>query len=140
MAIEDGWELKHDVDLEVLRDVYSAEYEINNCIRGVYTGCTTYKELGEYLKSLAERLSSLGDDVSSMSEPKEEETVTAIYMENDHIVENDSVKKSEVIDWFKDSYDFHTDEKPNEDEIKCFLRGTPVIVTAGNLIMEWKLR
>lgn len=54
-------------------DIRSALYEMQNCIRGCYTGCNTYEELGEYLKQLGERLVMEADAVSCLEEDEEED-------------------------------------------------------------------
>lgn len=69
----DGWELDGIDDLqEVMSDIYDTKYEIDNCVRGCYTGCHTYAELAEHLRSLADRLTFAADDVSYIADDGEE--------------------------------------------------------------------
>ena len=66
--IYDGWNLDEDFDCTVIEDLNRAIYEIENGARGAYTDCTTYPELGKYLKKLAKELDYLGDDLISHEE------------------------------------------------------------------------
>ena len=59
--------------IRVLEDAYDARYELKNSGRGVYTGCTTYQELGAYLKELASRLSAEADCLFGQEEDPEDE-------------------------------------------------------------------
>ena len=53
----DGWnEDKLEGVIGVLDDIYNLSYELKNCIRGCYTGAHTYKELQDYINSLADGL------------------------------------------------------------------------------------
>lgn len=71
----DGWNLEEKMsELNcTLEDIESLIYELKNCVRGCYTGCTTYKELGEYIQELGQKLADEGDFVSEMEEDPEEE-------------------------------------------------------------------
>lgn len=61
---EDGWfdivDKPDDLD-DVLSDLNNLKYELDNCVKGGYTGVTNYKELGEYIIELSERLYDVGD-------------------------------------------------------------------------------
>lgn len=62
---EDGWE---DLNgLYSLEDFFSKfhdyRYEIENSVRGCYTGCKTYEELADYTEELANELSSIAYDI-----------------------------------------------------------------------------
>lgn len=53
----DGWnEDKLEGVIRVLDDIYNLDYELRNCIRGCNSGAHTYKELQDYINSLADRL------------------------------------------------------------------------------------
>ena len=55
-------------------DIYDARYEIENCVRGCYTGCNTYSELADFIKNLGERLSRYADYLrTKKDEPDEDE-------------------------------------------------------------------
>ncbi len=59
--------------LPVLRDAFDARYELEYCARGAYTECSTYQELGAYLKELASRLSAAADGLFDQEEDPEDE-------------------------------------------------------------------
>ena len=63
---DDGWSEEALVNsgvADVLSEIQDADYELSNCIKGVRTGCKTYKELGNYLVALGERLSEAGEEL-----------------------------------------------------------------------------
>lgn len=68
----DGWNEDTLSNLiRVMDNIYSLSYEVKNCIRGCYTSCHTYKELGEYVKRLGEELVREGEELEY--EPEEED-------------------------------------------------------------------
>lgn len=68
----DGWNEEKVCDvIRVLEDAYGVKYELENCVRGGHTGCTTYQELGSYLKNLARRLEEEADYLSCQEEDPE---------------------------------------------------------------------
>ena len=70
----EGWNEEKVRDMiDVLQDVYEVQYELENCVKGAYTGCTTYQDLGAYLKELAGRLSAEADGIAEQEEDPEDE-------------------------------------------------------------------
>ncbi len=70
----DGWNREKVSDvIRVLNDVYEAKYELEKCVRGSFTGCTTYQDLGVHLKELASRLESSADCLFAQEEEPEDE-------------------------------------------------------------------
>lgn len=70
----DGWDLRDDSMLmETFDDIESAIYEIKNCVRGAYTGCETYEELGQHLRDLGQSLMECAGEIEGMEEPEEPE-------------------------------------------------------------------
>lgn len=68
----DGWELEDTDGYDVLDDIEALKYEIDNCIKGAYTKCKTYRQLGHYIKDLANNLDYFGDTVSFVEEDFDE--------------------------------------------------------------------
>ena len=57
----DGWnENKVSEVIEVCDRIYELSYELKNCVRGCYTGAYNYRELAEYVRSLANELECAG--------------------------------------------------------------------------------
>ena len=57
----DGWDLEGFDELnEVLSNISRLKYELDNTVRGAYTGCKTYEQLGEYIIELAHTLEDAG--------------------------------------------------------------------------------
>lgn len=57
----DGWGLEGFDELnEVLSNISRLKYELDNTVRGAYTGCETYEQLGEYIIELAHTLEDAG--------------------------------------------------------------------------------
>lgn len=70
----EGWNKEKVGDvLHVMQDIYEAQYELENCVRGSFTRCTTYQELGVYLKNLASRLDVEADWLCDEWEDPEDE-------------------------------------------------------------------
>lgn len=70
----EGWNEEKVSDVNrVLQDAYDVQYELENCVRGAFTGCTTYQELGDYLKELAGRLMAEADCLTYQEEDPEDE-------------------------------------------------------------------
>lgn len=72
----DGWN-DDDDDLyelmEVLEEIYNLQYELKHCVRGAYTNCETYAEIGEHIQRLGERLIEQGEYIVRKPEPIEDE-------------------------------------------------------------------
>lgn len=69
-----GWNKEKVSDvLSVLQEGYEVQYELEKCVKGSFTGCTTYQDLGAYLKELAGRLSSEADCLFAQEEDLEDE-------------------------------------------------------------------
>lgn len=72
----DGWD-DDDDDLyelmEVLSDIYNLQYELKTCVRGAYTNCETFAELGMHIQQLGERLMEQGEYLSRKPEPIDDE-------------------------------------------------------------------
>lgn len=69
----EGWnEEKVSGVIHVLEDAYDVQYELENCVRGSVTGCTTYQELGSHLKELASRLEAEADCLFGQEEDPED--------------------------------------------------------------------
>lgn len=70
----DGWDEDKLSDLSYILDkLANLQYEINNCVKGAYSHCTSYSELGEYIKDLGSELMDIADDVSEYVEEDDEE-------------------------------------------------------------------
>lgn len=70
----EGWGLEENDDLKrFFEDMHDTRYEIEMCVRGCYTGCTTYAELGEHLRELAERLEDCANYIGEKEGPFDEE-------------------------------------------------------------------
>ena len=70
----DGWdESKLDELKYILDKLENLNYEINNCVRGAYSYCKTYEELGHYISDLADSLGNIGEDVSLYVEDEEDD-------------------------------------------------------------------
>lgn len=68
-----GWNTdKLETLLNLLGDVYNLQYEIENCVRGCYTGAHTYEELGEYIRGLANQLLQEGMYIAEEVEEDED--------------------------------------------------------------------
>lgn len=62
----EGWDSDTLYDLlEVLEEIRSAKYEIENCVRGAYTGAVTYEELKKSLWRLAGEFSDAVDSIDA---------------------------------------------------------------------------
>lgn len=71
----DGWdrELIYQSGLQdTLDSIRNLDYELNNCIKGAYTDCTSYEELGEYVRQLGAELLTNADAVSELTEEDDE--------------------------------------------------------------------
>lgn len=72
--MNDGWNTdKLDSLTSVLNDIYNLQYEIENCVRGAYTGAHTYEELGRYIQELGNQLIQEGSYIEEEVEEDEEE-------------------------------------------------------------------
>lgn len=65
-----GWEIPDEIKDDIFYHLQQLTYEINNGVRGAYTGVRTYEDLGHYIKQLAEDLNQFGENVSSLEEPE----------------------------------------------------------------------
>ena len=70
----DGWDLG-DLDQleEAFGEIENFMYEVRNCVRGIYTGCYTYKELAEKLRNISDSLAVAADEIENTPEPEPEE-------------------------------------------------------------------
>lgn len=68
-----GWD-KNQLDtlIAALEDANQLLYEINNCVRGAYSGAHTYKELGEYARRIANRIMTGAEDCDCAQEEYED--------------------------------------------------------------------
>jgi len=57
----------------VLDECYELSYEIENCIKGAYSGCETYADLGAYIKEVAERLATEAECLANEEEDPEDD-------------------------------------------------------------------
>lgn len=73
----DGWDIVHTSFNKVLDRINDLDYEIKNCIKGAYTNCYSYEELGEYIRQLGMDLMDSADEISELSDEDEfEESLT----------------------------------------------------------------
>lgn len=73
----DGWNIVHTSFNKVLDRINDLDYEVKNCIKGAYTNCYSYEELGEYIRQLGMDLMDSADEVSELSDDDEfEESLT----------------------------------------------------------------
>ncbi len=80
----EGWNSDNlDELMEVLEEIRSVKYELDNCVRGSYTGAVTYKELKKSLWRLAEQFSDAVDCISDEYADREDE------LEYEHLVEEE---------------------------------------------------
>ena len=97
---EDGWEKSYMSDIpEILDELQNISYEIENCVRGAYSHCNTYSELGDKLNYLGERLSNAAIELTEMEDPEYddvEESVNVTASEDEY---NDAFLR------YKDAYD-----------------------------------
>lgn len=65
----EGWDEEQLGDLsEILDKAYKLSYEVERCVRGAYTDCTTYEDLAEYIVNLGEEFQMCGQDLYELSE------------------------------------------------------------------------
>ena len=70
----DGWnEDKVYEVVNVMDEIANAKYELDNCVRGCYTGAHTYSDLSNYICRLAEKLQYAGESLAYEQEDEEEE-------------------------------------------------------------------
>lgn len=87
----EGWDSDNLYDLlEVLEEIRSVKYEIENCIRGSYTGAVTYKELKKSLSHLAEKFS---EEVDAISDTWADRTDEERF--NEELAEEEAWEKSQ---------------------------------------------
>lgn len=67
----DGWNIVHTSFNKVLDRINDLDYEVKNCIKGAYTNCYSYEELGEYIRQLGMDLMDSADEVSELSDDNE---------------------------------------------------------------------
>ena len=73
----DGWDIVHTQFNQVLDRINDLDYEVKNCIKGAYTNCYSYEELGEYIRQLGMDLMDSADEISELSDEDEfEESLT----------------------------------------------------------------
>jgi len=60
----DGWNKDELYRLTTaLEEAQALSYEINNCVRGCYSGARTYEELKAYVEKLANKFQEAADDI-----------------------------------------------------------------------------
>lgn len=73
----DGWNIDYTSFNSVLDRINDLYYEVKNCIKGAYTDCYSYEELGEYIRQLGLDLMDSADEISELSDEDEfEESLT----------------------------------------------------------------
>ena len=73
----DGWNIVHTSFNKVLDRINDLDYEVKNCIKGAYTNCYSYEELGEYIRQLGMDLMDSADEISELSDEDDfEESLT----------------------------------------------------------------
>ncbi len=72
--MNNGWNTdKLDNLISVLDGINRLYYEVENCVRGAYTGAHTYAELGQYVQELGNQLIQEGSYIKEEVEEDEEE-------------------------------------------------------------------
>lgn len=70
----DGWNEDKVFRVEyAIDEITKAGYELQNCVKGCYTGARTYSELSNYLCKLADRLREEAESIAYEDEDDEEE-------------------------------------------------------------------
>lgn len=92
----DGWDLNgfiSDELNEVLSDISRLKYELDRCVRGAYTGCKTYEQLGEYIIELAHTL----EDAGSYIQENIDDNFDEAYSNNTARTKINEAKENKVI-------------------------------------------
>lgn len=63
-----GWNIDYTSFNSVLDRINDLYYEVKNCIKGAYTDCHSYEELGEYIRQLGLDLMDSADEISELSD------------------------------------------------------------------------
>lgn len=94
----DGWneEVLYDVTY-ILDKLQNINYEISSCVRGAYSNCKTYSELGKYLEELGNNLSNLGEEISEYGEDSDDEDVDESLKESKKKLSEDWVVEPKAI-------------------------------------------
>lgn len=94
----DGWneEVLYDVTY-ILDKLQNINYEISSCVRGAYSNCKTYSELGKYLEELGDSLSNLGEEISEYEEESDDEDVDESLKENKRKLSENWIVEPEAI-------------------------------------------
>lgn len=102
----DGWNIVHTSFNKVLDRINDLDYEVKNCIKGAYTNCYSYEELGEYIRQLGMDLMDSADEVSELSEDNdfEESLREASYTGNEENVVLKEGRKKEELSLFDQVY------------------------------------
>ena len=70
----EGWDESDLSEItELLDTAYKLSYELERCVRGAYTDCTTYKDLAEYIINLGEEFQMRGQDLYELSDDLDNE-------------------------------------------------------------------
>lgn len=132
----DGWneEVLYDVTY-ILDKLQNINYEINSCVRGAYSNCKTYSELGKYLEELGDSLSNLGEEISEYEEDSDDEDVDESmslkeYVDEDEVEEDDYT----VIDLLNDRLFGYGINKSNFRQKWKFAEVEPSVKTSKGTI------
>lgn len=107
-AYSDGWDTnKLDELVSFLDELDRLSYEVRNCVKGAYSNCKTYSELGNYISNLGMQLSEVGDEVAEMEEDSEEEYDESLDVKKNKL--NEYVAEDEVVEDEYTVYDFLND-------------------------------
>ena len=90
----DGWDLEGFDELnEVLSNISRLKYELDNTVRGAYTGCKTYEQLGKYIIELAHAL----EDAGSYVQDNIDDNFDEAYSNNTASTKINEAKEDKVI-------------------------------------------
>ena len=136
----DGWneEVLYDVTY-ILDKLQNINYEISSCVRGAYSNCKTYSELGKYLEELGDSLSNLGEEISEYEEESDdvdEESEIDESMSLKEYVDEDEVEEDDytVIDLLNDRLFGYGINKSNFRQKWKFAEVEPSVKTSKGTI------
>lgn len=74
----EGWKEVADLDTyaDIKDEIQAFFYEVDNCVRGSYTGAETFHELAHYIYSLSNSLENLRNEVERLSKQLDENKTT----------------------------------------------------------------
>lgn len=129
----DDWdgEVLYDVTY-ILDKLQNINYEISSCVRGAYSHCKTYSELGKYLEELGNNLSNLGEEISEYEEDSDDEDVDE-SMSLKEYVDEDEVEEDEytVYDLLNDRLFGYGINKSNFRQKWKFAEVEPTVKTSS---------